>query len=269
MMYAITNAKTFEKIIAMYKKIHKILKNTPVILVGTQWDLESQRKVSKEEATNLSIQLNIPIFETSSKNEFNVFDSVRTLISLIKMKYESTKKLTILNEKRLSKEEASIRKQKMKNASKTTKKQLTKEQVSTVIFGVSFIEVISRPNNKSDVVPDFMEDLCKYIVDHFLETEGIFRIPGSLNVITKLVQKLDKGITIDFAKEKLPAHESAGLLKQYIRQLPSPLFPTEFHDDLFTIASCKDNTTMLNLLSNVLVLLPIENFKFLEFFLGF
>jgi hypothetical protein len=65
-----------------------------------------------------------------------------------------------------------------------------------------------------------------------LKVENIFRTSGSLLKITEIKGRVDKGEKINFYEEKIDCHTVAGLLRMYFRELPVPLFPLEFYQEL-------------------------------------
>lgn len=72
-------------------------KNIPFILVGNKVDIESQRKVSKEEAQSLADQWKVKYIETSAKTRLNVEvifqDLMRELMVRKKMDSKATNSL--------------------------------------------------------------------------------------------------------------------------------------------------------------------------------
>eukprot|EP01120_Amphizonella_sp_Union-15-10_P001747 TRINITY_DN11896_c0_g1_i1.p1 TRINITY_DN11896_c0_g1~~TRINITY_DN11896_c0_g1_i1.p1 ORF type:complete len:649 (-),score=104.89 TRINITY_DN11896_c0_g1_i1:155-2101(-) len=89
---------------------------------------------------------------------------------------------------------------------------------------------ISEHDNKRHITEGAIEALIKV----GCTTEGLFRIPGSKEIIYKLKQSIDEGIDVDYENED--PYDIAGLLKLYLSELPEPLFP----NDLFNKASSID-----------------------------
>ncbi|XP_050976277.1 uncharacterized protein zgc:153345 isoform X2 [Labeo rohita] len=77
-------------------------------------------------------------------------------------------------------------------------------------------------------VPKFLVEACGYLSQH-LDTEGLFRKTGSLSRIRALRADLEQGKPVF-----LPPHASllqpcdvASIIKQFLRELPSPLIPAD------------------------------------------
>eukprot|EP01127_Copromyxa_protea_P015158 TRINITY_DN4317_c0_g1_i2.p1 TRINITY_DN4317_c0_g1~~TRINITY_DN4317_c0_g1_i2.p1 ORF type:complete len:1016 (+),score=216.65 TRINITY_DN4317_c0_g1_i2:237-3050(+) len=64
---------------------------------------------------------------------------------------------------------------------------------------------------------------------HLLQTEGLFRLPGSANNVTQLQGKFDKGKIVDLTEE--PVHDVGSLCKAYFAMLPDPLLPQSFYEE--------------------------------------
>ena len=82
---------------------------------------------------------------------------------------------------------------------------------------------------------------CVIAVDQFgINTEGIYRVSGSASTLGKLKQLFDfEPDHIDF---RTPAgffgdiHAVAGILKQYLRELPDPLLTRGYYTDFIRVA---------------------------------
>jgi hypothetical protein len=104
-------------------------------------------------------------------------------------------------------------------------------------FGVPIDEVISRENA---TLPLIIAQ-CIIAVDQFgLQTEGIYRVSGSVTTLGKLKHLFDfEPEHIDF---RTPAgffgdiHAVAGILKQYLRELPDPLLTRSYYQDFIRVA---------------------------------
>jgi hypothetical protein len=114
-------------------------------------------------------------------------------------------------------------------------------------FGFPLDEVISRENATLPLIVA----QCIIAVDQFgLATEGIYRVSGSVSTLAKLKQLFDfEPDHIDF---RTPAgffgdiHAVAGILKQYLRELPDPLLTNAYYSDFIRVARITPSTNHIN-----------------------
>lgn len=101
-MFSITEQESFSAVNEFREQILRVKsddKNIPLILVGNKVDMESNRKVSKEEAQNLAAQWGdgVRYVETSAKTRLNVDlvfqDLMRELMMRKKMDSKSSNNL--------------------------------------------------------------------------------------------------------------------------------------------------------------------------------
>ena len=73
-VYSITERTTFNVACELYESIIRLkeVDHVPIVLVGNKCDLEEKRSVSTMEAAALAKTWNIPFFETSAKNRYNI-----------------------------------------------------------------------------------------------------------------------------------------------------------------------------------------------------
>ncbi|XP_051540468.1 rho GTPase-activating protein 11A-like [Myxocyprinus asiaticus] len=82
-------------------------------------------------------------------------------------------------------------------------------------------------------VPQFLVEACEYLLQH-LNTEGLFRKTGSLSRIRALRADLEQGKPVfdsPYAAHLQPC-DVASLIKQFLRELPSPLIHTDLQNPL-------------------------------------
>ena len=83
-MYDITNIETFNAIKGWIKSIKEIKTNDfPIILIGNKCDLESERKIPKEEDIKEAKNNDFPFFETSCKEYVNIDETINAIVSMI------------------------------------------------------------------------------------------------------------------------------------------------------------------------------------------
>ncbi|KAM7415035.1 hypothetical protein PAMA_019725 [Pampus argenteus] len=99
-------------------------------------------------------------------------------------------------------------------------------ELSSRQFGVE----LSRLTSEERTVPQLVEKLINYIEMHGLYTEGIYRKSGSTNKIKELRQGLDTDVsTVNLDDYNI--HVIASVLKQWLRDLPSPLMTFELYEE--------------------------------------
>ncbi|XP_068168168.1 unconventional myosin-IXAa-like isoform X4 [Antennarius striatus] len=99
-------------------------------------------------------------------------------------------------------------------------------ELSSRQFGVE----LSRLTSEERTVPHLVEKLINYIEMHGLYTEGIYRKSGSTNKIKELRQGLDTDVS-SVSLDDYNIHVIASVLKQWLRDLPSPLMTFELYEE--------------------------------------
>ncbi|XP_044185461.1 rho GTPase-activating protein 11A-like isoform X1 [Thunnus albacares] len=135
----------------------------------------------------------------------------------------------------------------------------------TKIFGVPLENLARRYIPEFGLVPCFLVDACSFLLER-AGTVGLFRKPGSLPRIKTLRAKLNCGEGC--LPTALP-NDVATLIKQFCRELPEPLFPSELHAALLkaqALPALQDRTSALQLLS---CLLPARNSSCLHYLFDF
>ncbi|KAK5886131.1 hypothetical protein CesoFtcFv8_017202 [Champsocephalus esox] len=135
---------------------------------------------------------------------------------------------------------------------------------STKVFGVS-LETLPYYDMECGTVPRFLVDACMMLLAH-VDTEGLFRKSGSVIRLKALRAKLDAGE--ECLSTALPC-DIAGLVKQFFRELPEPVLPSELEEAFLKAQQLPtelDRTSATMLLSSVL---PEKNLSTLRHFLDF
>ncbi|XP_058469716.1 rho GTPase-activating protein 11A-like isoform X2 [Solea solea] len=157
---------------------------------------------------------------------------------------------------------------------------------SSKIFGVPLENVPRNYIPEFGLVPCFLVDACSFLLER-AATVGLFRKPGSIPRIKSLrinrviawSIKCQKMLFLIPRKSKLNSgngslcgalsYDVATLIKQFCRELPEPLFPSELHESLLkaqSLTSVQDRTSALQLLS---CLLPARNASCLHYLFNF
>eukprot|EP00026_Physarum_polycephalum_P007310 Phypoly_transcript_07369.p1 GENE.Phypoly_transcript_07369~~Phypoly_transcript_07369.p1 ORF type:complete len:454 (+),score=92.18 Phypoly_transcript_07369:223-1584(+) len=132
-----------------------------------------------------------------------------------------------------------------------------KKEKGTKIFG-------SKLDSSKAVIPDHLEQwLTELEKKGGFETEGIFRISGSLASVKKLKELVEENDKVDF--KEYTVHDVAGLTKLYFRELQEPLFTFDLYA-IFIAAGAAGDKAEIN---KALDLLPIGNRAVLQRLLSF
>ncbi|KAM7402884.1 hypothetical protein PAMA_003690 [Pampus argenteus] len=135
---------------------------------------------------------------------------------------------------------------------------------SAKVFGVP-LERLPYYNMECGSVSSFVVDACMKLMAH-VDTEGLFRKSGSIVRLKALRAKLDVGE--ECLSAALPC-DVAGLVKQFFRELPEPVLPTELQEAFLKaqqLPTAEERTSATMLLSCVL---PDRNLNVLRHFLDF
>nr|XP_020441905.1 rho GTPase-activating protein 11A isoform X2 [Monopterus albus] len=135
---------------------------------------------------------------------------------------------------------------------------------STKVFGLS-LENLPHYNMECGSVPSFLVDACMKLLAH-VDTEGLFRKSGSVIRLKALKAKLDMGE--ECLSTALP-YDVAGLVKQFFRELPEPVLPTELQEAFLRaqqLPTEEERTSATMLLSCIL---PDRNLSTLHYFFDF
>ncbi|KWU42623.1 RhoGAP-domain-containing protein [Rhodotorula sp. JG-1b] len=138
------------------------------------------------------------------------------------------------------------------------------------VFGVPLKEAVSI----SRIRPGLELPAIVYRCVEFLEAknaeneEGIFRLSGSTNVIRQLKERFDAEGDVNLlqSSEFYDLHAVAGLLKQYLRDLPPPLLTRTLQPDFLRVIDLRGREDQVNALGKLVQQLPIEEYTLFRFF---
>ncbi|XP_063335267.1 unconventional myosin-IXa-like isoform X4 [Pelmatolapia mariae] len=114
-------------------------------------------------------------------------------------------------------------------------------ELSSRQFGVE----LSRLTSEERTVPQLVEKLINYIEMHGLYTEGIYRKSGSTNKIKELRQGLDTDVS-SVNLDDYNIHVIASVLKQWLRDLPSPLMTFELYEEFLRAMGQPDKREVIH-----------------------
>ncbi|XP_061103538.1 rho GTPase-activating protein 6-like [Conger conger] len=103
-------------------------------------------------------------------------------------------------------------------------------------------------------VPRVLEQCCRHIEAHGLQTLGIFRVGSSKKRIRQLREDFDQGVDVVLDAEH-SVHDIAALLKEFLRDMPDPLLPRELYTAFLHTNSLR-GADQLSYLQHLLYLLP-------------
>lgn len=129
------------------------------------------------------------------------------------------------------------------------------------VFGTPLIDVCER--EKADI-PQIATEVIEYLDKNGLKIEGIFRIPGNSIQIQQLQDYYDctsDALTIDTVDD---VHAVAGLMKQYLRDLPDPLLTHRFYDTFIAIMKNPDYEYRIINIKKLLAALPVPHKNLLQ-----
>ncbi|XP_030756674.1 uncharacterized protein LOC115882610 isoform X2 [Sitophilus oryzae] len=123
-------------------------------------------------------------------------------------------------------------------------------------------ETVTLSNGQQLTIPKRIHELCTYILSR-VQTEGIFRKEGSKSRQNEIKLLLDRGCSLGDEHHVI---DIAVVLKCFLRELPEPLIPSNYHE-LFLRCSIVENKLESLLLS--CLLLPSENLNVLSYLMQF
>ncbi|EGV62460.1 hypothetical protein CANTEDRAFT_126477 [Yamadazyma tenuis ATCC 10573] len=126
------------------------------------------------------------------------------------------------------------------------------EQVNKSIFGRELVQAyeISHHNFLGREVPSIIYRCIEFLLKTgAVYEEGIFRLSGSASTIRQLKEAFNKKFDLDLFENELKPdmHTVSGLLKTYLRELPSPIVSDKGYSDLRNIVMNNGNTAATSL----------------------
>jgi len=90
--YAITSRQSFDEINVFREQIHRVkdADHVPIVLAGNKCDLDDERQVTTQEATELAKQWQVPLYETSALARINVEEAFFQLVREIRKEQSSS-----------------------------------------------------------------------------------------------------------------------------------------------------------------------------------
>ncbi|XP_025085083.1 rho GTPase-activating protein 44-like isoform X5 [Pomacea canaliculata] len=132
------------------------------------------------------------------------------------------------------------------------------------IFGMALEQHLQLMGRDISLV---LEACILTLLDTGLEEEGLFRIAGAASKLKKLKAYFDANI-VDMEEFSTDPHTVAGVLKQYLRELPEPLLTFDLYPD-FMAATQLPMEQRMQALNSTLKRLPACNYNNLRYLIKF
>lgn len=125
------------------------------------------------------------------------------------------------------------------------------------VFGFNLAKTLAKEEN---TIPVIVRKCVEEIERRGLDMEGIYRISGNARTKRQLrAQFEENSLRVDVSSESgVSCHVLAGILKDYLRELPNPLISREMYRHIDDGASFK-NKNKSNLLRELMQKLPYSN----------
>ncbi|XP_027972177.1 rho GTPase-activating protein 25 isoform X3 [Eumetopias jubatus] len=144
-------------------------------------------------------------------------------------------------------------------------------EVIPAVFGQRLDETVAYEQKFGPhLVPILVEKCAEFILQHGLNEEGIFRLPGQDNLVKQLRDAFDAGERPSFDRET-DVHTVASLLKLYLRDLPEPVVPWNQYEGFLLCGQLMnaDEAKAQQELGKQLSILPRDNYSLLSYICRF
>lgn len=142
---------------------------------------------------------------------------------------------------------------------------------SGAVFGQRLDETVAYEQKFGPhLVPILVEKCAEFILEHGLNEEGIFRLPGQDNLVKQLRDAFDAGERPSFDRDT-DVHTVASLLKLYLRDLPEPVVPWSQYEGFLLCGQLMnaDEAKAQQELMKQLSILPQDNYSLLSYICRF
>ncbi|XP_045436801.1 rho GTPase-activating protein 25 isoform X5 [Pipistrellus kuhlii] len=153
----------------------------------------------------------------------------------------------------------------------TSEMQLTFDNSDSSVFGQRLDETVAYEQKFGPhLVPILVEKCAEFILEHGLNEEGIFRLPGQDNLVKQLRDAFDAGERPSFDRDT-DVHTVASLLKLYLRDLPEPVVPWSQYEGFLLCGQLMnaDEAKAQQELMKQLSTLPQDNYSLLSYICRF
>uniref|UniRef100_A0A8C4PXY3 Myosin IXB n=1 Tax=Eptatretus burgeri TaxID=7764 RepID=A0A8C4PXY3_EPTBU len=129
--------------------------------------------------------------------------------------------------------------------------------------GKQFAVELSQLVGSDRAVPLLLEKLLNHVEMHGLYTEGIYRKSGANTKVKELRSALDSDIS-NVSLDDYQVHVIGSVIKQWLRELPSPLLTNELYDEFLRTVELPEKKDKVKGLYSVIEHLPPSNHSTLE-----
>ncbi|ELP83699.1 hypothetical protein EIN_468330 [Entamoeba invadens IP1] len=137
------------------------------------------------------------------------------------------------------KDEKGQKKEDKSDKSKDEKKSEKDEKTRVNFFGIK-LEKYGEEHNTNNI-PLPIKALIDYLKIHAANVEGIFRICGNQDTVQNIKERL-QCLETDFFDD-IDIYSLGSVLKQYIREIPGQVLPTEIDKEFLELLKQKNNMT--------------------------
>ncbi|KAK9449605.1 uncharacterized protein V1518DRAFT_416458 [Limtongia smithiae] len=140
---------------------------------------------------------------------------------------------------------------------------------NTSMFGAPLAQAVELSYvQKGEVkLPSVVYRCIEYLVaKNALKEEGIFRLSGSSSAMRALKERFSQVGDVDLVHDhtQYDLHAVAGLLKMFLREMPSSVLTKSLENDFLSAVDIADRDERIDKLYNLLRRLPSENFGLLK-----
>ncbi|XP_072175933.1 rho GTPase-activating protein 18-like [Diadema setosum] len=140
------------------------------------------------------------------------------------------------------------------------------------VFGVPLRNLVANdklwsPDTSS---PLFLQKLIGFLEMHGLHEEGVLRVPGSAARIKQLSEQIERDFYDGkFRFDDLRVNDAVGLLKQFLRDMPTPILTWEYVNAFAMVEKIQDQKKQLQCLNLLILVLPDIHRATLKLLLSF
>ncbi|CAJ0857377.1 10762_t:CDS:10 [Entrophospora sp. SA101] len=147
-----------------------------------------------------------------------------------------------------------------------------KPDSNKVVFGVSLDQAIAVSRIKENYeLPAVVYRCIEYLdANNAAEEEGIYRLNGATATIKRLKERFNTEGDVDLLSEEeyYDVHAVAGLLKLYLRELPTSVLSRDLHLEFVNVIDLLGRKDRINELGRLVSALPLSNYTLLRTLTG-